>query len=106
MLEYSEYIEKYQRNSRSFHSTKLEIGAESALSLYEEMNGRMLNLEQNREIYHILFNSCITNTFRHLKKSAKFDLTTIQRTILHFKPYLLAEIIEKKTYYNVSREII
>jgi hypothetical protein len=96
-LEYAEYIEKYQRTSRVFHSTRLEIEHESALSLYKEMSERMSHLEENREIYHILSNSCITNTFRHLQQSAKFDLTLVQRVKLHFKPHVLAEIIEMGT---------
>ncbi len=96
-LEYSEYIQKYKRSSRIFHSTLLEIESESALKLYEEMTERMSKLEENRELYHILVNSCITNTFRHLKQSAKFDLTLVQRVKLHFKPHVLAEIIEMKT---------
>jgi hypothetical protein len=72
-LEYPEYIEKYQRTSRSFHSAILEIESESALSLYKEMNDRVFYLEENKEIYHILSNSCITNTLRHLKQSAKLN---------------------------------
>lgn len=96
-FEYAEYIEKYQKTSRVFHSTKLEIEPESALSLYEEMSERMSHLEENREIYHILSNSCITNTFRHLKQSAKFDLTLIQRIKIHFKPHLLVDLIESGT---------
>lgn len=94
-LEYSEYIKKYQQTSRIFHSTKLDIEPESALSLYEEMTKRMSCLEEKSEIYHILFNSCITNTFRHLKQSAKFDLTLVQLIRLHFKPYMLGHLIQK-----------
>ena len=94
-LDYSEYVLKYQKTSRSFNSTKLEIGSESALSLYEEMNERMTRLEQKNEIYHILFNSCITNTLRHLKQSVKFDLNLVQIVSLHFKPHMLAHVIRK-----------
>lgn len=96
-LEYAEYIEKYQRTSRILHSTRLVIEPESALSLYKEMSERMSHLEENREIYHILLNSCITNTFGHLKQSAKFDLTLVQRVKLLFNPHVLAEITEMKT---------
>lgn len=94
-LEYSEYIEKYQQTSRIFHSTRLEIEPESALSLYEEMSSRMSHLEEKSEIYHILFNSCITNTYRHLKQSAKFDLTLVQVIRLHFKPHMIGHILQK-----------
>lgn len=102
-LEYSEYIQKYQQTSRIFYSTRLEIVPESALKLYEEMTERMSKLEENREIYHILVNSCITNTLRHLKRSVKFDVTLTQIAILHFKPHLLADIIENTTRKDFSR---
>jgi len=94
-LEYTEYIEKYQKKGRVFNSTRLEIEAESALSLYREMSERMSYLEETGEIYHILSNSCITNTLKHLKRSTSFDLTLIQRVKLHFKPYRLAGILKK-----------
>jgi hypothetical protein len=95
-LEYPEYIKKYQRTSRSFHSAILEIESKSASSLYKEMNDRVSYLEANKEIYHILLNSCITNTIKHLKQSAKLNLTISQRVKLHFKPYLLADIVKNK----------
>lgn len=97
-LEYSEYVKKYQVASRTFNSVKLEIEPERALSLYEEMSERISYLEKNEERYHILSNSCITNTLRHLKNSAQFDLSIAQTVKLYFNPHELGTFRTKAVF--------
>jgi hypothetical protein len=101
-LEYNEYITKYQRAERIFHSKALDLEPRTALSLYEEMSERASYLEQNKERYHILSNSCITNTITHFKENLelKFTLTQIARAL--FKPFLLAQIIEMHVSSKIS----
>lgn len=87
---YTDYITKYERVSRSFHSTRLNISPDIAHLIYEEMLKRVDELEYKQETYHILLNSCITNTLRHLKNALQLDISLPQSISLLFKPELIA----------------
>lgn len=110
-LEYNEYIAKYQRTDRVFHTTTLTLRPEAAISLYEEMSKRTSYLEDNKERYNILSNSCITNTIKHLEGSFEFKLTLVQVARLHLRPFLLTQIAEihvsnKKCPINTNYDCI
>jgi hypothetical protein len=101
-LEYKEYITKYQRVERIFYSQILHLEPRAALSLYEEMSERASYLEQNKERYHILSNSCITNTIKHFKETLELKLTPAQTAKALFKPFLLAQITEMHVSSKIS----
>ena len=88
---YTDYIIKYERVSRSFHSTRLSISPDIAHLIYEEMLKRVDELEYKPETYHIVLNSCITNTLRHLKNALQSDISVSQSILLLFKPELIAD---------------
>lgn len=92
-LKYADYITKYESVSGSFHSTSLNIPTDTARLIYEEMLSRVNDLEFKQETYHILLNSCITNTFSHLKTALQFDISIFQSVLLLFKPELIAKRI-------------
>ncbi len=93
-LEYDEYITKYQRAKRIFYSKTLALDPEAMLILYEKMNQRASYLEENKEMYHILSNSCITNTLRNIENSTNLNLSLVQRVVLIFIPHHLTNIID------------
>jgi hypothetical protein len=95
-IKFDEYIEKYQKSSRRFHSIKLDIADHQALKLYENMITRVDDLDKRREPYHILFNSCITNTYKHLSQISDFKLG-IKLICIPFRPALLAVAVKGTT---------
>jgi hypothetical protein len=67
-LPYQQYIQKYQKANRPLSFYRLSLSDEQAISLYTEMDAMVSQLENKKIYYHILFNSCITNSCYHIQK--------------------------------------
>lgn len=64
---YGQYAQKYKKQNRPISLYRLSLSSEQAQKLFEDMDSKVLLLERKRVGYHILFNSCITNSCSHIQ---------------------------------------
>lgn len=72
-ISYGQYIRKSKNNKRSISLHQLSLSASQAQKLYEDMNEKVSSLERQKVGYHILFNSCITNSCKHIREFLKAE---------------------------------
>ncbi|GEM_PF-2161649 len=87
--DYGIYQAKLHKKRRSFHELKLPLSNEQMSKLYEHMHERAGLLSKRSEVYHVFFNSCVTNTFMHLKQVTNIDIGFINKVIA-LNPYQTA----------------
>jgi hypothetical protein len=70
--------------------------ADQATSLYKEMGKYGVLMEEKNERYHIIFNSCITNTYKHLWTTVGQDFKVAKVCMIPFLPKALVNYINCK----------
>lgn len=86
VLEYGTYQSQLAQKKRSSKEIRLPLSNKQMTHLYEHMHERATKLSTRSEIYHVFFNSCVTNTFMHLKQVTNIDIGFLNK-ILALNPY-------------------
>ena len=68
-------LEQYQELRRFVRTQQLNLNKAEAQRLYASMMKRAEFLRQTSELYHTLFNSCLTNIIRHLDEARAKERT-------------------------------
>ncbi len=85
-----DYRARLVQKRRPSHEISMGLTPEEATALYRNMTIRAKSLLQSPEKYHILLNSCISNSYSHLKQTTEFRLG-IRSLWLPFTPLALAK---------------
>jgi hypothetical protein len=80
------FFEQYRREGRIIHEYPLEFSNAEIEGLYGKMLQRAARLEERSEWYHTLFNSCITNTARHIDDVKAVRRSWLQQVLIAFAP--------------------
>jgi hypothetical protein len=85
-----EYRARLVQKQRLSQEVSMGLTPEEATALYRHMTVRAKALRERPEKYHILLNSCISNSYFHLKHATEFRLG-VRSLWLPFTPLALAK---------------
>lgn len=90
--EYAEYKKQLTGIRRRPREVTLKISDTCANKIFNEMQQRALHLNTTKVTYHVIFNSCITNTMAHLR-IAKSYRKTIFEFLIYINPLFIPSAI-------------
>lgn len=94
-MPYNQYLRKSKSNNRTISLHQLSLSSKQAKKLYEDMNEKISVLERQKVGYHILFNSCITNSCKHIREFLKVESYLKILLLSAFQPERISTRVNK-----------